>query len=54
MTVVFDGQYQCGSKEPVPIHLTSSLPVDDSRMRSIVATFHRAFDDVMKDLLALL
>lgn len=50
--VALEGQYICGSEDAVLIHLGSSLPIDDGRMSNIVATFQRAFDDVIKDLLS--
>jgi len=49
--VAINGQYQCESAEPVLVQLNASIPVNDKRLSSIVATFQQATDRVMKDLL---
>ena len=49
--VAADGRYQCGSNEPLALHLSASIPVYDDRMSVIVAAFQQALDSVMKDLL---
>lgn len=51
VSVALAGDFQCGSDTAIPIRLESSLKVPDSRMKSVVATFQRACDSVMKDLL---
>ena len=49
--VAMDGQYQCGQNKPVSIQLSTSAPVNDDRMSTIVAAFQQAMDGVMRDLL---
>lgn len=49
--VAMSGRYQCESGQSLPIKLQSSVPVHDNRMRVIVASFQRAMDEAMQDLL---
>jgi ABC-type uncharacterized transport system auxiliary subunit len=49
--VAFEGRYQCASNEAVQLHLKASLPVRDSRMKSIVAAFQQAMDMSMSQML---
>lgn len=51
VTVAMDGFYQCGSDAAVAVQLESSLSVQDSRMKSVVAAFQRACNSLMKELL---
>ena len=46
------GRYQCGSGAPSTLQLHAAVPVQDSRMRMIVAAFQQAMDSAMKDLLS--
>lgn len=54
VTLSFVGQYQCGSNQVVPVNLSSSLPVQDGRMKNIVTSFQDAMDDVTRELLGVL
>ena len=49
--VAMDGFYQCGSDAAVHIQLKRSVNVTDSRMKTVVAAYQRACDEVMKELL---
>jgi len=49
--VAIDGRFQCGPGAPVLLKLKASVPVDDERMKAIVAAFQRAMDSVMRELL---
>jgi len=49
--VAVDGRYQCESAEPVTLHLSASIPLNDDRMSVIVAAFQQALDSVTKDML---
>lgn len=49
--VAMDGFYQCGDDAAIAIQIETSLDVQDSRMKSIVAAFQRSVNSVMKELL---
>jgi len=49
--IAIHGSYQCESEAPIPIQIRASVPVQDNRMRTIVATFQQAMNSAMKDLL---
>lgn len=45
------GSYQCESEALIPIQIKASVPVQDNRMRTIVAAFQQAMNSAMMDLL---
>lgn len=49
--IAMHGSYQCESEILIPIQIEASVPVQDNRMRTIVAAFQQAMNSVMKDLL---
>jgi len=49
--IAIHGSYQCESEALIPIQIEASVPVQDNRMRTIVAAFQQAMNSVMKDLL---
>ncbi len=51
VTVAMFGSYQCGFDAAVPIQLKRSINVSDSRMKSVVAAFQFACNEVMRELL---
>ena len=49
--IAIHGSYQCESEASIPIQVRASVPVQDNRMRVIVAAFQQAMNSTMKDLL---
>jgi ABC-type uncharacterized transport system auxiliary subunit len=49
--IAIHGSYQCESEALIPIKIKASVPVQDNRMRVIVAAFQQAMDNTMRDLL---
>jgi ABC-type uncharacterized transport system auxiliary subunit len=49
--IAIHGSYQCESEALIPIQIKASVPVQDNRMRTIVAAFQQAMNNTMKDLL---
>jgi ABC-type uncharacterized transport system auxiliary subunit len=49
--ITINGSYQCESEALIPIQITASVPVQDNRMRMIVAAFQQAMNNTMRDLL---
>ena len=49
--IAIHGSYQCESEALIPIQIKASVPVQDNRMRTIVAAFQQAMNSAMKDLL---
>ena len=52
--IALNGSYQCESEPIIPIQIKTSVPVQDNRMRTIVAAFQQAMNNTMRDLLKVL
>ena len=52
VNIAINGQYQCGSAEPIVVTSSASVPVDNVRINVIVAAFQKATDMVMEDILS--